>query len=106
MFRTVMLCFGVHFILGIFIFSGLNVAKPFTAALSTTVLVLRKIVYLCCCWRPEWRDPVNKHLDELLLPEEEREAEERRKEEMEEKEEEKNKKDEAEGVEMAYHITA
>ena len=103
-FRTVMFSYGAHFVLGLLIFSGLNPARLVTLILSAAVFVLKKIASLCCCCRPDWRDAVNKHLNDLLLSEEEREAEERGMEETMEKEgkmEEKGKeKGEADDLEI------
>ena len=90
LFHCTMFCYGAHFVLGLIIFSGLNVARLVTPILSTLVFVLRKAADLCCCSGPGWL-AVNNYLDTILLSEEERKAEEKRKVNFEEERDEKEK---------------
>ena len=102
LFRTAMFCFGAHFVLGLLIFSGLNLARLITPILSASFFVLRRATDLFCCSSSVWL-AFNHYLESLLLSEEEREIEERKREEMEgkmDKEEQNEKKDQEKGLEM------
>ena len=83
LFRAIMFCYGAHFVLGLIVFSGLNVAQLITPILSAAVFALRKVASCCCSCRPDWLNAIDECLNELLLPEEEREVKMRREEKKE-----------------------
>ena len=70
LFRLVISNFIIHFLFGLVIFSGINIAGPFSVVLSFPVFLLRKLANLCCCcfFSDEKRDAFNERLDMLLRP--------------------------------------
>ena len=62
-------CSCIHLIMGLLLFSGLNVARLFAPIVYATVFLLKKVSN-CCCFSENYRSAIHNALDKMLQIEE------------------------------------
>ena len=71
LFVFIMFCLIMHFLLGIIVFSGLNVARVITPIIKLMVSFMRILVNRCPCCPKQWKIAINDMLDDLVKVERE-----------------------------------